>query len=101
MKDTKGNLRKFSQQEFRCVECNEKFRRPPLTGKCLKCGGKLIFTVSEGFVVKYLEASIALAEKYNVSTYLKQTLELLKQRVESVFGKEKERQEGLSGWMAA
>jgi DNA polymerase II large subunit len=100
MKDTKGNLRKFSQQEFRCVECNEKFRRPPLAGKCSKCGGKLLFTVSEGFVVKYLELSMRLAEKYKVSTYMRQTLELLKQRVESVFGRDKERQEGLSAWLA-
>ena len=101
MKDTKGNLRKFSQQEFRCVECNEKFRRPPLSGKCSACGGKIIFTVSEGFVIKYLELSMKLAEKYNVSVYMKQTLELLKQRVESVFGKEKERQEALGAWLRA
>jgi len=98
MKDTKGNLRKFSQQEFRCVECNEKFRRPPLCGKCTHCGGKLLFTVSEGFVVKYLDISVNLAEKYNVSPYLKQSLSLLRQRVESVFGKDKERQEGLSAF---
>ena len=32
MKDIKGNLRKFSQQEFRCVNCNTKYRRPPLSG---------------------------------------------------------------------
>ncbi len=48
IKDTKGNLRKFSTQQFRCVKCNEKFRRPPLAGKCSKCGGRIIFTVSEG-----------------------------------------------------
>jgi DNA polymerase II large subunit len=101
MKDTKGNLRKFSQQEFRCVECNEKFRRPPLSGKCAECNGKLIFTVSEGFVVKYLELSMKLAEKYKVPVYLRQSLELLKQRVESVFGKEKERQEMLGAWLSA
>ena len=101
MKDTKGNLRKFSQQDFRCVECNEKFRRPPLSGKCMHCNGKLIFTVSEGFVVKYLDVSMNLAEKYDVPKYLKQTLDLLKQRVEAVFGKEKERQEGLSAFMPA
>jgi DNA polymerase II large subunit len=99
MKDTKGNLRKFSQQEFRCIDCNEKFRRPPLSGKCMECSGRLIFTVSEGFVIKYLEASIALAEKYGVPNYLKQNLDLLKERVESVFGKDKERQEGLAAFM--
>jgi len=100
IKDTKGNLRKFSQQEFRCVECNEKFRRPPLSGKCAACGGKLIFTVSEGFVVKYLELSVKLAEKYKVPVYLRQSLELLRQRVESVFGKAKERQEMLGAWLS-
>lgn len=100
MKDTKGNLRKFSQQEFRCVDCNEKFRRPPLCGKCSECGGKIIFTVSEGFVIKYLELSMKLAEKYKASAYMKQSLELLKQRVESVFGKEKDRQEMLGAWLS-
>ncbi|MBN2142950.1 DNA polymerase II large subunit, partial [Candidatus Woesearchaeota archaeon] len=101
MKDTKGNLRKFSQQEFRCIDCNEKYRRPPLVGKCTACGGRIIFTVSEGFVVKYLELSMSLGEKYHVSKYMKQTLELLKLRVESVFGKDKERQEGLGAWLSS
>ncbi len=99
LKDTKGNLRKFSMQQFRCVNCNEKYRRPPLVGKCTKCkGGKIIFTISEGSVVKYMEPSISLAEKYNVPAYLKQTLELTKRRIEDNFGKEKEKQEGLGKW---
>ncbi|MBR9692069.1 DNA polymerase II large subunit [Candidatus Woesearchaeota archaeon] len=98
IRDTKGNLRKFSMQQFRCVACNEKFRRPPLSGKCTACGGKIIFTISEGSVVKYLEPSISLANKYNVPTYLKQSLELLKRRIEDVFGKEKEKQTGLGCW---
>ncbi|RMF06517.1 DNA polymerase II large subunit [Candidatus Woesearchaeota archaeon] len=98
LKDTKGNLRKFSQQQFRCVKCNTKFRRPPLKGVCTNCGGKIIFTVSEGSVVKYLEPSISLAEKYDLPPYLKQTLEMLKMRVEEVFGKESEKQTGLGSW---
>lgn len=98
IKDTKGNLRKFSMQEFRCVACNEKFRRPPLLGKCTKCDGKIIFTISEGSVVKYLEPSISLAKKYNVPPYLQQSLELLKRRIEDVFGRDKEKQEGLGKW---
>lgn len=98
LKDTKGNLRKFSTQEFRCVVCNEKFRRPPLAGKCSKCNGKILFTISEGSVLKYLEPTISLAHKYNVSPYLKQTIELLKVRIESVFGKEAEKQTGLGAW---
>ncbi len=100
LKDTKGNLRKFSMQKFRCSMCNKIYRRVPLAGKCSnpKCDGRLIFTISEGSVVKYLEPSISLAEKYNVPDYLKQSLELLKRRVESIFGKEKEKQIGLGSW---
>jgi len=98
IKDIKGNLRKFSMQQFRCVKCNKKFRRPPLIGKCDACGGRIIFTISEGSIVKYLEPSISLANKYDVPAYLKQTLELTKRRVDDVFGKEKEKQEGLGKW---
>ncbi|MBI5002734.1 DNA polymerase II large subunit [Candidatus Woesearchaeota archaeon] len=98
LKDTKGNLRKFSQQGFRCVKCNESYRRPPLLGKCLKCSGKIIFTISEGSVIKYLALSIKLAETYDVSPYLKQTLDLLQRRVDAEFGKDKETQEALGKW---
>ena len=47
LKDLKGNLRKFSMQGFRCVSCNNVVRRPPLSGVCPSCGGKLIFTVKD------------------------------------------------------
>ena len=96
IRDTKGNLRKFSMQQFRCVGCNEKFRRTPLAGKCTKCGGKLLFTISEGSVVKYLGQTVNLAEKYDLAPYLKQSIALLKRRIEYVFGKDKEKQEGLT-----
>ncbi len=98
MRDIKGNLRKFSQQEFRCVACNEKFRRPPLTGVCLKCGGKIIFTIAEGGITKYMEPALSLAEKYDLPAYLRQDLELTQKRIESVFSKDKEKQEGLGKW---
>ena len=76
------------------MKCNEKFRRPPLMGKCT-CGGKLIFTISEGSVVKYLGPSLLLVEKYDFSPYLKQVLEILKVNIDEIFGKEKEKQIGL------
>ena len=98
LKDIKGNLKKFSMQQFRCVKCSEKFRRPPLCGKCTKCSGKIIFTITEGSVVKYLGPSLMLCEKYNFSPYLKQTLDILKQNVDNVFGKEKEKQVGLGAF---
>ena len=99
LKDIKGNLRKFSMQQFRCVKCNEKYRRPSLQGKCTSCGGKLIFTISEGSVVKYLNHSLMLAERYDFSPYLKQTLDIVKSHVEGVFGKEKEKQVGLASFI--
>ncbi|MEK6860941.1 MAG: DNA polymerase II large subunit, partial [Nanoarchaeota archaeon] len=98
IRDIKGNLRKFSMQQFRCVKCNEKFRRPPLLGACTRCGGNIMFTVSEGSIIKYLEPSLSLAKKYDLSEYLKQTLEITKRRIESVFGKEPDKQEGLGKW---
>jgi len=100
IRDIRGNLRKFSQQIFRCVNCNHKYRRPPLIGKCTNCGGKIIFTISEGSIVKYLEPAISLATKYDLPPYLKQSLELTKRRVEGVFGKEKEKQIALGQWFA-
>ncbi|HOW37115.1 MAG TPA: DNA polymerase II large subunit, partial [Candidatus Pacearchaeota archaeon] len=99
IRDLKGNLRKFSTQEFRCVKCNEIVRRPPLTGKCPACKiGKLIFTINEGGIKKYLEPALGLAEKYHLSTYLRQNLEITKRQVESIFGKEPEKQVGLESW---
>ena len=97
IRDIKGNLRKFSTQQFRCVKCNEKYRRPPLSGECCT-GGRLIFTVSEGSIVKYLEPAMSLAERYNLPKYVQQSLELTKNRVEGNFGREKEKQEGLGRW---
>ncbi|MFC1774863.1 DNA polymerase II large subunit [Nanoarchaeota archaeon] len=98
MKDSVGNLRKFTQQTFRCVKCNQKFRRAPLITKCTKCGGKIILTVSKGNISKYIQPTMSLAKKYEVSSYLQQTIELLQKRMESVFIKEKEQQLGLGAW---
>jgi DNA polymerase II large subunit len=88
IRDIRGNLRKFSHQQFRCSSCNEKYRRVPLSGACYKCGGKIIFTITEGSIRKYLESAINLAEKYKIPDYTKQSLDLAKMYVESVFGKE-------------
>lgn len=99
LKDIRGNLRKFSMQQFRCVKCNTKYRRPPLISKCSACGGKLIFTITEGSVMKYLIPSLNLSAKYTFSPYLKQTLNLLKFNADNVFGKEKEKQSGLGMFM--
>ncbi len=98
IKDMRGNLRGFSMQNFRCVGCNEIMRRLPLAGVCPRCKGKIIFTIHEGGIRKYLEASLSLAEKYNLSPYLKQHLELTKRYIDSVFGRDPEKQEKLAQW---
>jgi DNA polymerase II large subunit len=96
MRDLRGNLRKFFEQEFRCVGCNTKFRRPPIMGKCTNCGGKIIFTISYGSIVKYLEQALYLAEKYKVPSYVHQNLILTQRYIESVFGRDLEKQAGLA-----
>ena len=98
MRDMRGNLRSFSTQTFRCVKCNEIVRRPPLTGICPACGGKLIFTINEGGIRKYLDPALDLAKKYNLSPYLRQTLDLVKGYIDSIFGKPKDKQEKLENW---
>ena len=87
IRDIRGNLRKFARQGFRCSKCNEKYRRPPLKGSCTKCDGKIIFTISEGSVRKYLEPALELMRNYNISSYTKEGMELTQEYIESIFGK--------------
>ncbi len=98
VRDMRGNLRKFSMQGFRCVKCNESIRRPPLTGVCPSCKGRIIFTIHEGGIKKYLDPAMELATKYNLSSYIKQSLELTKRYIDAVFGKEQEKQNRLDQW---
>lgn len=98
--DLMGNLRAFSKQKVRCVKCGEKFRRPPLSGACPKCGGNVILTVHEGSVRKYLEVSKEVAVKYGVSSYTQQRIELLDRDIKSLFENHKVKQMGLSDFMS-
>ncbi|MCK5602461.1 DNA polymerase II large subunit, partial [Candidatus Pacearchaeota archaeon] len=95
--DIRGNFRKFMVQSFRCVDCNNIIRRPPLSGVCDKCDGKLIFTVNEGGIKKYLQPAIDLSLKYNVSEYLRETLTLTKEQIDGVFGVEEVVKESVKG----
>lgn len=95
--DMIGNLRSYSQQTFRCTKCGTKYRRLPLGGKCMhefyskqakgliRCNNKLILTVSEGSVRKYLGIAQTIAENYNISDYLKQRIEIMSKSIESMF----------------
>lgn len=97
--DLYGNLRSFSRQVFRCVSCNSKYRRVPLSGKCRRCGGKLVLTISKGGIEKYLKISQELVDRYQLPAYLKQRLQLLESDLSSVFGNEDKKQFSLSEFL--
>jgi len=100
IRDIRGNLRKFPSQQFRCVQCNAKYRRPPINsnGKCLHCRGRIIFTITEGSIIKYLDGALQLAKKYHVSPYVQQSLDITKGYIESIFGRDLEKQQDLEKW---
>ncbi|USG99918.1 DNA polymerase II large subunit [Thermococcus argininiproducens] len=83
--DLRGNLRSFTRQEFRCVKCNTKYRRPPLSGKCTKCGGKIVLTVSKGAIEKYLPTAKMLVTKYSVIDYTRQRICLTEKDIKILF----------------
>ncbi len=92
--DLIGNLRSYAQQSFRCTKCGTKYRRIPLSGKCNnilwspkphKCNNKLILTVSEGSVRKYLGIAQNIASTYDVSNYLRQRIDLMSKNIETMF----------------
>ena len=92
--DIMGNSRAFSKQKVRCTKCGSKYRRMPLTGKC-KCGGNLVLSVSKGSVTKYLEISQELVNRYPVSHYLRQRLEIQEYGIKSLFESDKSKQSSL------
>ncbi|MBY9007636.1 MAG: DNA polymerase II large subunit [Candidatus Lokiarchaeota archaeon] len=96
--DILGNLRKFSLQKFRCVKCNTKFRRPPISssGKCPKCGNKVILTVNRGGIEKYIPRAIKLCEEFKLDEYTQQRIELIKEYVTSLTNNPKIKQQRLS-----
>ncbi|MFB6292227.1 MAG: DNA polymerase II large subunit [Candidatus Nanohaloarchaea archaeon] len=108
--DIKGNLRSFSRQKMRCGSCNEKFRRVPMTAQtiaptgkttaeCPECGGKVLLTISEGTIKKYMEPSEDIIDSFEVSPYVRQQILILKDTLQSLFGKEN-RQSGLKQFTA-
>ncbi|HLD59776.1 MAG TPA: DNA polymerase II large subunit [Candidatus Bilamarchaeaceae archaeon] len=97
--DLYGNLRSYSRQTFRCVSCNTIYRRVPLAGKCIKCGGNLLLTINKGGIQKYLEISKNMAVKYDLPLYLKQRLDLVEKEIKSIFEDDKIKQMGLADFM--
>jgi len=94
--DMLGNLRAFSKQSVRCPLCNTIYRRIPLQGVCIECGGKLTLTVHEKSVKKYLEISKNIAERYNLPPYACQRIKLVEKAIDSLFISDKIRTTKLS-----
>jgi DNA polymerase II large subunit len=97
--DILGNLRAFSKQSFRCPICNITYRRIPLKGTCTQCDGKLILTVHEKSVKKYLEISKEVAEKYNISPYSRQRIKLVEKSINSLFVSDKVKKPKLTDFL--
>ncbi|WP_411967620.1 DNA polymerase II large subunit [Haloferax sp. YSSS75] len=97
--DLIGNLRAFSRQETRCLDCGEKYRRMPLTSECRECGGRVNLTVHQGSVNKYMGVAIEVAEEFNCRDYTKQRLEVLEKSLESIFENDKNKQSGIADFM--
>lgn len=101
IRDIKGNLRKFTMQSFRCIACNEIHRRPPLSGRCVNCDSpRIVFTIAEGTVKKYVNSTMSLSKYDRIPAYLRQSLELLQGRLNTVFEEEKTKQIGLGSFMS-
>lgn len=93
--DLIGNLNAFCRQTVRCTKCNEKFRRMPLGGKCPTCSTGLTMTVHEASVVKYLDVTKKLVDKYNVDDYTRQRVELAELAINSLFSNDHAKQSNL------
>jgi DNA polymerase II large subunit len=104
--DIIGNLRAFSRQEVRCLDCGEKYRRAPLTGHCRaetetgeQCGGDLNLTVHHGSVNKYIDTALTVAEEYGARPYTKQRLKILEKSIQRIFENDKNKQSGIGDFM--
>ncbi len=97
--DIYGNLRSFTRQRFRCANCNMIYRRPPLSGKCDKCGGKLLLTIHKGGIEKYIKLAKYLIQKYELPDYNLQRIKLVEDEIESIFEDETKKQSSLAQFM--
>ncbi|MHA1606717.1 MAG: DNA polymerase II large subunit [Candidatus Freyarchaeota archaeon] len=87
LRDIVGNLKAFTTQQIRCLNCNKKYRRPPLKGTCPACGGKLVLTVHQATIEKYLPFATEIIRRYNLKPYLKQRIKLIEDSLKMLFQK--------------
>lgn len=85
IRDIAGNLKAFTSQRMRCKKCNAKYRRIPLSGRCLKCNSKLLLTVHRKGIEKYMSTAQKLVSEYKLDNYYKQRLDLIKNEINQIF----------------
>jgi DNA polymerase II large subunit len=91
--DIIGNTKAFTAQRFRCKGCGAKFRRMPVRGSCLACGGELQSNVTRGSVEKYLQLGLRLSAKYDVGGYLRSRFVLAAEELATLFKPEAQQTE--------
>jgi DNA polymerase II large subunit len=96
--DILGNIRSFSTQSFRCPKCGAKYRRVPLMGKCIDCGGKLLMTVTSGGITKYLDRAIKMIKEFQLSAYMAQRFELIAMNVTSLTNNPRIKQKSINSF---
>lgn len=83
--DIIGNLSAYTSQKFRCKSCGFRYRRLPVKGVCLTCGGELQSTVSRASVEKYLRLTTKLCERFKIDEYLRRRLEIITEELSELF----------------
>ncbi len=83
--DIIGNTKAYTSQRFRCKDCSTKYRRMPIKGVCLSCGGTLQASVTRGSVEKYLQLGLRLSHKYDVGEYLRSRFILASEELATLF----------------
>ena len=85
-RDIRGNLRAYSTQKFRCMNCNTGYRRIPLSGRCAKCGEKkIVLTVRQSNISKYLDTTERIIREHGLDTFLQERLRLIRSSMNSLF----------------
>jgi DNA polymerase II large subunit len=84
LRDLAGNLRAFYIQGARCKRCGAKYRRVPLSGRCMFCRGELIMLVHNKSVGKYLDLVTWLLAKFEYDDYFRQYVNLLKLEIDAL-----------------
>jgi len=83
--DIMGNLKAYTSQSFRCKSCGVSYRRFPLKGVCLSCGGELQQTVTRQSIEKYLPTALTLIERFKVGEYISDHLNLILEEFMTLF----------------